>query len=342
MKRTPVFFGSETSLLHDTGPRHPERPDRWRAIHRAFDEHDWRQPPSANRARLESLHLREYVDSVFAADARLRETPSRLQLDADTVMSRGSLSAALEAVGAAVAATEEALSGDAKHAPIAVARPPGHHAEVDRAMGFCLFNNVALAAQHALDQPGVERVLIVDWDVHHGNGTQHLFEERSDVLFVSCHRGGGFYPGTGALSEIGRGPGRGYTLNLPLAKGTGDRVFTDLFERIIIPVGRSFEPDLILVSAGFDAHRLDPLGGLDVTGRGFGYACARLDALARETCRGRLALVLEGGYSLEGLVEGLESCVGALGSSPSPVQPSREVDALRDAHAPSWPCLSSS
>ncbi|MEM6704281.1 MAG: histone deacetylase [Acidobacteriota bacterium] len=340
MIREPAFFGSETSLLHDPGPQHPERPDRWRAIHSAFRDRTWRQPPSASRARLESLHTKEYVASVFAADAQLSQTGGRLGLDADTVMSRGSLSAALEAVGAAIAATEEALAGDSKRAPIAVARPPGHHAEADRAMGFCLFNNVAIAAEHALDQPGIERVLIVDWDVHHGNGTQHLFEERSDVLFVSCHRGGGFYPGTGALSEVGRGQGRGLTVNLPLAAGTGDEVFVDLFERIVVPIGRSFEPDLVLVSAGFDAHRLDPLGGLDVTGNGFGQACAWLDRLSREACGGRLALVLEGGYSLEGLVDGLSSCIEAFGSEPRNANPTSEVEALKVAHAAHWNCLS--
>ncbi|HVS14177.1 MAG TPA: histone deacetylase [Thermoanaerobaculia bacterium] len=329
---------------HDPGSGHPERPERLVALRRSFEEDpvtstEWVAPGPASPERCERVHLPEYLEQLEGVRGR------SVHLDVDTATSPRSVEAAYLAAGAAVQATEAALAGSHELA-VALVRPPGHHAEPDRAMGFCLLNNVAIAAEVAIREHGLERVLIVDWDVHHGNGTQTTFESRGEVLFWSSHRGGGFYPGTGSLYDNGAGDGVGHTVNAPLPAGAGDGLFAALYEQVLAPIARAYRPQLVLVSAGYDSHRRDPLGGLAVTDDGFARLGALVRRLADDTAEGRLALVLEGGYDLAGLVGGLRASVeGALGlRQPAPAPPLNPVehkllDVILEAHAAHWPVL---
>ena len=290
---------------HDPGPGHPESPARLIGLHRALTEHPigglaWRTPRQAIVEDLTRIHAPSYVEGMLDRAG----LPTRL--DADTCTSEGSVAAALTAAGAAIDAVCAAF-GQPK-ATLALVRPPGHHAERRRPMGFCLFNNVAIAAEYALAHLPCERVLIVDWDVHHGNGTQHAFEERDDVLFFSVHRFP-FYPGTGALREVGSGLGRGFTVNVPLHAGAQDGDYQLVFEEVFEPIATAFNPDLVLVSAGFDAHRKDPLGGMGVSDEGFGHMMHVVTRVAQRSAEGRLALVLEGGYDLDALEESVRACL---------------------------------
>jgi acetoin utilization deacetylase AcuC-like enzyme len=302
-------------LAHDPGPEHPESPERLRAIYRDLDT----RPPSglttirpapAQQVDLERIHTPDYLSALLSVAGR------RAQLDPDTAVSPRSYEAAVLAAGATVQAAQAVVSGRADGA-FALVRPPGHHAEANRAMGFCLLNNVAIAAAHAIDELGCRRVLIVDPDVHHGNGTQWAFWNRRDVLYISSHRFP-FYPGTGSVTEIGDGPGLGYTVNLPLPGGSGDGDLLHVWEEIAGPIVKQFEPDLILISAGFDTWRGDPIGGMSVTERGFQGLFALYDSWAQTYCRGRTALALEGGYDSEGLVVGVRAALTALGGSTAP------------------------
>ena len=242
---------------------------------------------------LARVHDRDYI-------ALVRETAGRATaLDADTYTSPDTYDVVRLAAGAAVAAVDHVLDGGANTRALAMVRPPGHHAERDRAMGFCLFNNVAVAAAHARAR-GITRVAIVDYDVHHGNGTQWSFYDDPTVMFVSSHQFP-FYPGTGAAGEVGSGAGQGYTVNLPVAAGATDADLELLYSRIALPVLRQFAPELILVSAGFDAHQDDPLGGLRLTTDQLGRLTAHLVTVASECCEGRLVAVTEGGYDLQAL-----------------------------------------
>jgi acetoin utilization deacetylase AcuC-like enzyme len=256
------------------------------------------------------VHRPEHVAAMQALRGR------SAALDPDTSTSPGSVDAAFLAAGAAIEAVEALFDGRAGRS-FALVRPPGHHAEADHAMGFCLFNNVAVAAEHARRTLGCERVLIVDWDVHHGNGTQHIFEARRDVLVFNTHQFP-FYPGTGALQENGRGEGEGFTVNVPLPKGLGDSDYGAVFREILTPVATQFKPDLVLVSAGFDAHRDDPLAQMRVTEEGFAHLCGSVVALADQLCQGRVALVLEGGYNLEALARSVRASVGVLAGERAP------------------------
>ena len=224
-------------------------------------------------------------------------------LDADTQTSPLSYQAACLAAGAAINATERLIAGELKNA-FCLIRPPGHHAEYDRAMGFCLFNNVAIAARYAIEQLNLKRVLIVDWDLHHGNGTQHAFYDSNQVLYFSTHQWP-CYPGSGASYEIGSGQGCGYTVNVPLPAGLGNLAYATIFNNLLAPIARQYQPELILLSAGYDIHRDDPLGGMTVTGPGFSYLTKVLLDLAAELCDHRFMACLEGGYSLSGLREGV-------------------------------------
>jgi len=242
------------------------------------------------------------------------------QLDPDTYVSRASYDVALLAAGACSDLALRIARGDAR-AGFAAVRPPGHHAEGDRAMGFCLFNNAAIAARAVQREAGVERVLILDWDVHHGNGTQHTFETDPSVLYVSTHQYP-FYPGTGSANEIGTGRGEGATLNVPMPAGCGDAEYVGVFQRIIAPAAHRFRPDYWIVSCGFDAHEDDPLAAMRVTRAGYAAMTAIVRALAEELSGGRMLFVLEGGYSLRGLAEGVDALLaGLVADAPAPPDP---------------------
>jgi acetoin utilization deacetylase AcuC-like enzyme len=326
-------------LAHDPGFGHPERPDRLRVlIDRLGDAPAYARlaPRLATEDEIAMVHTAAHVELAAATASR-----AHVALDPDTVTSPGSYQAARLAAGALLTVCEAVLAGEVRNG-FALVRPPGHHAERDRAMGFCLFNNVALAATW-LRAHGVRRVAIVDWDLHHGNGTQHLFEDDPDVLYVSTHQYP-YYPGTGAADEVGRGAGAGRTLNLPFPAGFGDAEYAHAFRQLVMPVCRQFAPEFVLVSAGFDADHRDPLGGMAVTPGGFRAMARACVVLAEECAQGRIAAVLEGGYDLGGIVEGVETTLDALRGAEDVPRPAsgdpRRADPVlarvRRAHAPYW------
>lgn len=284
-------------LQHDPGPGHPERPARLRAVLEALDRDRFRvidriEAPQATREQLERVHDARQVERILTC------TPAEgdsCRLDEDTVMSAGSVEAALRAAGAVVAAVDAALGGAARRAFCAV-RPPGHHATGDQAMGFCLFNNIAVAAAHALAAHGLERVAIADFDVHHGNGTQAIFEHEPRVLFASSHQSP-LYPGSGGEDECGVGN----IVNATLPPGAGSHEFREIWERVLLPRLEAFRPQLVLVSAGFDAHRSDPLADIRLGNDDYTWITERLLALAERHAGGRLVSTLEGGYDLDAL-----------------------------------------
>jgi acetoin utilization deacetylase AcuC-like enzyme len=283
---------------HDAGPGHPERPERLDAVRRGILEAGLEPrlhllaPRGATRDELRTVHTAGHIDRLAATDGRTT------RFDPDTQAGPHSYAAALLAAGSVVDATDRVLVGEMDRAFCAV-RPPGHHAEADRAMGFCLFNNVAVGAARALES-GLRRVAIVDFDVHHGNGTQSMFYDDPRVLYVSSHAYP-FYPGTGGLDEVGEGKGEGFTVNLPLPGTMGDAEYARIYGEIVEPVVRAFDPELVLVSVGFDPHRDDPLAGMAVTERGFATLAASCLAGASGSAKGRAVFVLEGGYDLDGI-----------------------------------------
>ncbi|MGH8040953.1 MAG: histone deacetylase family protein [Rudaea sp.] len=303
---TTALYTHPACLAHDPGPGHPESPARLRTVLAALDEARFatlvRIPaPRATRAQLERVHASHLIDAVFAAAPR----EGHIRIDADTGMSADSPEAALRAAGAVCAAVDAAIDGSAARAFCAV-RPPGHHATRDTAMGFCLFNNVAIGAAHALAR-GLARVAIADFDVHHGNGTQDIFCNKPSVLFASTHQSP-LYPGTGMRDEVGLGN----IVNVPLSPTAGTAQFRTAFADIILPALRTFRPQLLLISAGFDAHRLDPLADLNLDADDFGWATSELVEIAREYASGRVVSSLEGGYSPTGLRESTAAHVAAL------------------------------
>jgi acetoin utilization deacetylase AcuC-like enzyme len=308
MACAPVWLEHPSSLRHDTGG-HPERAARLVAIERELSARDWLgferlSSDLVDRAVLEAVHPAAYIDAI----ERVCATGGG-HLDVDTVVSADSFEAALHAAGGAVQMVDLLLD---RAAPCAFSahRPPGHHALTARAMGFCLFNNVAVAARYALDARGLDRVMILDWDVHHGNGTNDIFHESDQVLFVSIHQSP-LYPGTGPASDVGSGPGRGFTVNLPVRPGSGDDVFCSLVDRVAVPLARAFEPQLVLVSAGYDAHRDDPLGECAVTEEGYA-AMTRSVRWVGETLDAPVGCVLEGGYDLQALARSVAATLSAL------------------------------
>jgi acetoin utilization deacetylase AcuC-like enzyme len=342
MASAPVWLEHPSSLLHETGP-HPEQPARIMAIERELAARDWLgfervTSPAIDRAVLQTVHPDAYVASIERACAN-----GGGQLDVDTVVSPHSFEAALHAAGGAVRMVDLLLDGEAPSA-FSAHRPPGHHALPARAMGFCLFNNVALAARYALDARGLDRVMIVDWDVHHGNGTNDIFHDTDRVLFVSIHQSP-LYPGTGPASDVGSGEGQGFTVNLPVGPGADDQLFCSLVDRVAVPLAQSFEPQLVLISAGYDAHRDDPLGSCEVTEEGYA-AMTRSLRWVCETLGIPVGCVLEGGYALGALgtsvaatLAALHEPVAAQAAAAAGADCPPAVEQARERVAQWWPAL---
>ena len=305
---TTLLISHPSSLRHVTPPGHPERADRIRAVDQALEDERFAllqraEAPEGTLAQVALCHPAAYAQAIV--DAAPQE--GIVQVDADTIMSPGTLSAALHGVGGAVHAVDEVMTRRAGNAFSAL-RPPGHHAESDKAMGFCFFNNAAIAARHAQKAHGAERVAIVDWDVHHGNGTQEIFWGDASVLYASTHEMP-LYPGTGAPSERGE---HGTIVNAALRAGDGSDAFRDAFESAILPRLADFRPDLVIISAGFDAHWRDPLANINLKEPDFAWATQKLMELADRHAGGRLVSILEGGYDLEGLSKSVAAHVTAL------------------------------
>jgi acetoin utilization deacetylase AcuC-like enzyme len=336
-----VFLAHPSSLEHDTGG-HPEQAARITAIDRELSGRGWLgfervQSPAVSREVLTAVHPEAYVASIERACAA-----GRRYLDLDTLVSPGSFEAALHAAGGAMRMVELLVSGEAWRA-FSAHRPPGHHATRTRAMGFCLFNNVAVAARYALDRLGVARVMILDWDVHHGNGTNDIFHESDRVLFVSIHQSP-LYPGTGPASDAGSGAGEGFTVNLPVPPGSDDTVFTSLVDQVAVPLAEAFSPQLMLISAGYDAHSEDPLADCRVTEEGYG-AMARSVSRVCSSLEVPLGCVLEGGYALAALAQSVVATLEALVADPRPAGsdgagPSAPIArSARERLARWWPAL---
>jgi acetoin utilization deacetylase AcuC-like enzyme len=300
--------------LHKSASYHPERPERLEAARAALRSAGLRTEAvvarEATSDELERVHGGAYIEQLAGLVGH------RAQLDADTYLAPGSVVAVRRAAGGSVDLVQGLLEDRFKRG-VALLRPPGHHARPNQAMGFCLLNNVAVAAAHALAH-GVSRVAIVDWDVHHGNGTQEMFFSDPRVLYASLHQWP-FYPGTGNAPEIGEGEGRGYTVNIPLSQGAHSGDYAAAFDRVLLPVLEAYRPELVLVSAGFDAHRADPLAAMRLDAAAYGWMTARLLRLADQTAKGRMALFLEGGYDLGALEESLAASLRVLGElAPGP------------------------
>ena len=299
-------------LGHEMGPGHPESPARLRAICAQLQASGtWSRlhqvtPRRAERKWIELIHRASYVESL----ERRSPATGYASLDPDTSMSPGTLDAAYLATGGALAAVDAIMNGDIDQAFCAV-RPPGHHAEADRAMGFCFFNSVAIAARYIQQQYGLRRVLIVGWDVHHGNGTQHAFYDDASVLFFSTHQFP-YYPGTGGAMETGEGRGKGLTINVPFSGGQGDDEYREVFQKVLVPATDAFQPEFVLISAGFDAHRDDPLASMDLTEEGYGELTNMVVSIAKNFSSGRILACLEGGYHLQALAGSVDQHLQAL------------------------------
>ena len=330
------FGYREVCLEHDTGSRHPETADRLRAIRRALSKRhgvEYDEGDLAERDAIEAVHDEAYVAEVedFCADGGGT-------WDADTVAVEETWDAARASAGLAGWAVDAALDGaDGRDTPFSIGRPPGHHAETDEAMGFCFFNNVAVAIQRALDRGAIESAAVFDWDVHHGNGTQDIFYDRDDVFYASIHERG-LYPGTGDVLETGGPDARGTVLNVPLPGGSGDPEYAEAVDELLAPSLQRFDPDLLVVSAGFDAHRHDPISRMRVSTEGFGHLTKRVREITADV-DAALAFVLEGGYGLDALADSV-GMVHEVFDGREPVEPDEEVtskarrvvDDVRDAH----------
>jgi acetoin utilization deacetylase AcuC-like enzyme len=314
MASAPVFLSHIASQGHDTGA-HPESAARIQAVESTLRACGWCgystvSSPPVSRAELERVHQAAHIDRIARA-----VQAGGAQLDPDTVVSSGSLEAALHACGGAVELARRLVAGGSGQVGFSAHRPPGHHATANRAMGFCLFNNVAVAARHALAELGLERVLVLDWDVHHGNGTSEIFWETDAVLLVSIHQSP-LYPGSGAAYELGSGRGYGYTINLPVPAGAGDETFVSLVRDVAVPLARSYRPQLVLVSAGYDAHADDPLADCRVSDAGFGAMAALVRDLGHELGV-PVGGVLEGGYAVDALARCVALTMQTLAAAPA-------------------------
>jgi acetoin utilization deacetylase AcuC-like enzyme len=298
-------------MEHNMGAFHPESPQRIEAIYRMIEKeisfpYTEIKPRPAQEEEIQMVHSSSYVQLIKETSGK-----ERVVLDPDTATSSRSFEVALLAAGGLLEAIDLVMEGKIKNG-FALVRPPGHHAEASRAMGFCLFNNVAIGAEYLIKKYSLKKILILDWDLHHGNGTQHSFQNRNDVLYFSTHQYP-HYPGTGHWDETGQGAGEGFTVNVPLRAGKTDEDYLFIFQNILSPIAAAFKPDFILVSAGFDIYRDDPLGGMQISEEGFGTLTNVLLSLAHDTCQDRLLFTLEGGYDLQGLQQGIKHVLLHLG-----------------------------
>ena len=325
-----------SSFEHDTGA-HPENASRLRAIEEALSERDWLglelvEAPRVDRDDLLRVHDEPYIEGVAEISRR-----GGGMLDLDTVASAGSYEAALHAAGGAVAAADRLMTANGGFAFCGL-RPPGHHAERGVGMGFCLFNNVAIAAAHAIAVRAVERVLILDWDVHHGNGTEAIFAESDQVLYASIHQSP-LYPGTGNPGDVGRGSGEGFTVNLPVPPGAGSDEFVSLVQHVVVPIALNWRPRLIAISAGYDAHAADPLAQCLVDERGYGAMAATMRDLAAGL-DAPVLVCLEGGYAVDALAASVSATLTALADGgPPPEAPPGPAAEARQRVARYWPAL---
>ena len=305
---TTLLISHPACLAHDMGEGHPEQPDRLRAVERAFESEIFQMlardvAPRAEISAIARVHPLEYIEALRAATP----TQGHTVIDQDTSMSPGTFEAALRSAGGAVFAVDEVMTRKVRNAFVAT-RPPGHHAELATPMGFCFFNNVAVAARHARAIYGADRIAIMDFDVHHGNGTQHIFWDDPNVMYASTHEMP-HYPGTGSIGERGA---HGQIVNAPLRAGDAGDTFREAIEVAILPRIVDFAPDLIIISAGFDAHRRDPLGNINLVEADFVWVTRKLMEIAQKRCGGRIVSVLEGGYDLEGLARSVAAHVTTL------------------------------
>ena len=315
-----LYVHHPLSLAHDTGP-HPENAARLRAIEVALAGRDWlglerAEAPEATREQLERVHDSDHID-------RVRELCARGggMIDLDTVVSAESYKAALRAAGGAAWAAERLLDGEADFAFCAL-RPPGHHAEAGAAMGFCLFNNIVVAIEHARVERGLERAFVLDWDVHHGNGTAAIYAASDQVLYASIHQSP-LYPGTGAAGDVGVGPGVGWTVNMPVPPGTGGGLFLALVEHVVVPIARDVRPGLIAISAGYDAHSADPLAECELDEAAYEQMAVRIRSVAAEL-GAPILLCLEGGYHIDALGRSVVATIEGLASKDSPASVPRD------------------
>jgi acetoin utilization deacetylase AcuC-like enzyme len=331
-----IYVRHPSSFEHDTGP-HPENAGRLRAIEAALESAGWPgleriEAPAATREQLLRVHSDRHIRAIEELSAR-----GGGMIDIDTVTSERSFEAALHAAGGAALAAERLLSGDERFAFCGL-RPPGHHAEGSRAMGFCLFNNLAVAAAHALAEGGIERVLVLDWDVHHGNGTEAIFARSDRVLYASVHQWP-LYPGTGPAHYVGEGEGEGYTVNMPVPPGSGSDEFLSLVQHLVAPLARAFQPGLVAISAGYDAHRDDPLAECRVETDAYGDMAATMSQVAAEVSAPVL-VCLEGGYEPAALAASVVATVEALGDGREPrAAPAEPAEPYLERQRERWPLL---
>jgi acetoin utilization deacetylase AcuC-like enzyme len=333
----------EIYLEHVIDDHHPESPERLRRIYAMLDDMGkdglvFIPPRAATHEEITLVHESAYVEAVAATMGK-----SHVRLDPDTATSPKSYEAALMAAGG-VLELLDAIERTDVGSGFALVRPPGHHAERSAAMGFCLFNNIAIGARYLQEKYGFKRILIVDYDLHHGNGTQHTFYNDDEVLYFSAHQYP-YYPGSGGFREVGEGSGRGYTVNVPLSYGMGDDDYEYIFRGVLAPLADQYQPEIVLVSAGFDTYYNDPLGGMTVTEKGFAAMTRVLLEIADEHCKGKVACVLEGGYDVEGLANSVRAVITELKreSTDGPhkeISPSKEVmevaEKVRGVLEPFW------
>ena len=314
--RKTIILKNDLFLEHIPDFNHVESPDRLRIIYEQLEQQPLSQLfiyPGFEAAPVEIIELNHTKEHVMRVAGTAGKTFS--SLDPDTQTSPKSYDAACLAAGAVMEGMEMIVRGEADNG-FALVRPPGHHAESDRAMGFCLFNNVAVGARYGLQNLGLERIAIIDWDLHHGNGTQHSFYTSNEVLYFSTHAYP-YYPGSGSLGEVGAGEGEGYTVNVPLSGGHDDRAFAKIFQELIVPITKEYRPDFIIISAGFDTYFADPLGTMAVTEQGYACMTKQVVDLASEICGGKLLVALEGGYNLRGLRDGVLGVLAELSGDPA-------------------------